>query len=297
MAAEVNHAQANVVDLYPVTKGKRVLYIANRADGVLQQELSRALQAHHFKFAVATHDSPNRLRNMEASIASGTFDVVLLVEGFMSHATYNKIVGACSSASKPTALVLVGKGRVSEVQRALADVKLPTRLPGIPLRQTKSRWTGAELARLEDLARDRRTDVEIALVLKNEFDVVRSLQSIMQARINYFGIGIKRGKKDKAPTQRLPQDYLDLRQAQRILSEVAPPPAPVPDEIAMPVPAPVPEVAMPDPVPSQIARRTSPGMIAASKDVLVSITGKKGTLLVESKRPLHEIVAFLMGET
>jgi 23S rRNA pseudoU1915 N3-methylase RlmH len=65
MPEHVHAEQANVVDLHPRTKGKRVLYVTNRADGVLQEELSRALQASRFKFGVVTPESPNRVRSMQ----------------------------------------------------------------------------------------------------------------------------------------------------------------------------------------------------------------------------------------
>lgn len=291
---ELAHPKANVVELYPCTRGKRVLYVTNRADTVLQQELSKALQAQRFKFLVVPGDSPNRMRNMESSIASGTYDVVLFVEGFNSHKVYDKLVSGCSSSPTPTALVPVGKGRVAEVVRALSNVSMPAPRPPRNDRELKMpRWTGVELTRVEDLALEGKSDAEISLALKNEFDGVRTDASVGKVRLECFGI--VRGRKLRSGTRKLPQDYFDLRQAQRIRRECS-------NAVAV-VPASPPSAAVVEELPALEAeqevplsvRPTTPAL--TQKEVLVSITGKKGTLLVESKRPLHEIVAFLIGET
>lgn len=292
------HHQANVVDLHPRTKGKRVLYITNRADGVLQEELSRALQAARFKFGVVAGESPNRVRAMQASVSSGSYDVVLFVEGFNGHVVYDALVSACQASPTPTALVLVGKGRVAEVQRAISAMTLPPQRPRRNDREAKMpRWSGAEIARLEDLALEGKADLEISLCLKNEFDVDRSDKSIALMRSR--GVGIVRGKKvGREGSRALPQEYYDLRQAQRIREELHPA---VPAIEATSAVKQIEEViarvdAQPLAPPPAAIQAATPAS-ARVKVVPVTITGSQGTVLLESKRSLAEIVQFLIGET
>jgi hypothetical protein len=283
--------QASVVDLHPRTKGKRVLYIGNRADGVLQEELSRALQAARFKFGVLAGDNPSRVRSVQASIAHGTFDVVLVAEGFVSHNVYDALASACKASQTPTVLVRVGRGRVAEVQRAISGMTLPP--PRLPPPDAASingkflRWTGPEFARLEDLALEGKSDPEIALALKNEFGVVRSEQSVRQTRIDCFGI--VRGKQTKAVARKLPQSYHDIRQAQRIRQDLS-------AAVAAPAEDPAQAPAL-EPEPVAAAQPAIAAAAPPRKTVPVSITGSRGIVLLESTRSLEEIVKFLIGET
>lgn len=285
----------------PPTKGKRVVYVTNDvAINGLQDELSRALQAAHFKYAAINPDSTHRIDGLAQSVAQGNYDFVLFSERFTRHSTWKKLLAAARRSPRKCEFVYVGKGRAGEVLRALSEIQKEPLMKvynGPKGEGSVPRWTGAELARLEDLVKDHRSPDEIALILKNEFGSLRTSKAVAHAAWRYFT-----GANRTEP----PAAYHVYRQAQRIRGQIEAQQKPIEiaqpaDSVAAPVPPPQLEPALPPsplaPVVAAIPTPPPPAPKPQKKIIYVEIKGQKGNTLVECERPLHEILAFLMGES
>jgi hypothetical protein len=97
------------------TRGKRALFISNRADPELHDRLLASLG---FELLDWVEAEPRRLEAVAESVASRGYDFVLGATGFLDHAADRKLILACNRAR--TSYVRVCKGREGATVRALA---------------------------------------------------------------------------------------------------------------------------------------------------------------------------------
>ena len=114
----------------------------------------------------------------------------------------------------------------------------------------------------------------------------RTRRTVQQTWSSYFGgTWLKKAMSGKEP--KFPQEYLDLKAAGVPLDPApAPPPTPPPAP-----PVVVPPVVVPPlpPVTTQVVIKT-----ALEDGIEVTITGRSGTMRVNTKRTLAEILAFFL---
>ncbi|MBI5363916.1 MAG: hypothetical protein HZA53_12105 [Planctomycetes bacterium] len=97
------------------TRGKRALFVCNRADPEHDEELRRAFE---FERVERSEHGPRRLESAAERIRAGRFDVVLAATGFLPHKADSVLRTACKQSS--VRMVRVDKGRVSACARHLA---------------------------------------------------------------------------------------------------------------------------------------------------------------------------------
>lgn len=108
--------QERIVEaVLPVTRGKRALFVSNRADPDLQQTIEDAFG---FKELTWCEGNPRRVQAVAAQVTSGTFDIVMGATGFQSHSMDTHLIRACRRASIP--YVRVHRGRRLATALALA---------------------------------------------------------------------------------------------------------------------------------------------------------------------------------
>lgn len=97
------------------TRGKRDLFVSNRADGELQARLDALLEFGALEWAEA---SPRRNASAVEAIAAGSYDLVLGATGFLGHKDDGQLARACRCAGVP--FIRADKGRPGAVIRALS---------------------------------------------------------------------------------------------------------------------------------------------------------------------------------
>lgn len=104
-------------DAPALTKGKRVLFMADRKNPENEERIEAALGAASIEWGIFETRSPRFVSSLCESIELGRFDIVLGAIGFMGHSTNASLSNACKKADIP--YVPVQKGRVGAVLRAL----------------------------------------------------------------------------------------------------------------------------------------------------------------------------------
>ena len=102
-------------EILALTKGKRALFVGNRADGTLQERLLALLELERLEWSEAT---PRRVDAAVEAIASRAYDLVLGATGFMGHKYDARISRACKGAGVP--YVRADRARPGAVVRALS---------------------------------------------------------------------------------------------------------------------------------------------------------------------------------
>lgn len=97
------------------TRGKRILFVSNRADPPLEADLREGLEPVRLDWCVA---EDRRVASAAQSIASGTYNFVLCATGFISHKTEKSLRDACIRGGR-VPYVRVFKGRLVSCLRAL----------------------------------------------------------------------------------------------------------------------------------------------------------------------------------
>lgn len=116
----------------PATRGRRLLFVSNRADPHLEQALQAALEPAALEWLVA---GDRRVAAATEAIARRSHDLVLCATGFMSHSTEKALRIACANGGIPC--IRVYKGRVVSCLRAIErDLGLVGR--PVPVRQNLS---------------------------------------------------------------------------------------------------------------------------------------------------------------
>src|SRR5690606_22421940 len=98
----------------PHVRGRRLLFVGNRADPNLQATLCAELEPVELDWLVA---DPRRESAAADRISAGRYDLVLCATGFVSHSTELALRAACRTAGVP--YVRVYKGRLASCLRAL----------------------------------------------------------------------------------------------------------------------------------------------------------------------------------
>lgn len=102
--------------ILPVTAGRRVLFVSNRADNTLKSRLLELLKFSSIDWCDSSQH--NRVVNHCRSIENGAYDLVLSATGFQLHRT--EIVLAQATALAKIPLVRVNRGRPMACVRAVA---------------------------------------------------------------------------------------------------------------------------------------------------------------------------------
>lgn len=98
----------------PHTRGKRLLFVSNRADPPLESTLFEELEPSSLEWL----EAKTRLVASGAErIKNGSYDIVLCATGFGSHGTEAALRDACRSSE--TMIVRANKGRLAACLRAL----------------------------------------------------------------------------------------------------------------------------------------------------------------------------------
>ncbi len=98
------------------TRGRRILFVGNRADPGLQATLERSLEPRLLDWS---DGKPAALQSLAARIRQGRYDLVLLATGFLSHSGEQVLRRACAQARPPVPSVRAFKGRELAVLRAV----------------------------------------------------------------------------------------------------------------------------------------------------------------------------------
>ncbi|AKU91214.1 hypothetical protein [Vulgatibacter incomptus] len=96
------------------TRGKRALFVGNRADELLRERL---VETFRFEDLDWTESSPRRVEAAVEAIGSGSYDLVLAATGFLAHKEDGRLSQACRGAG--VIYVRVNKGRPKAVELAI----------------------------------------------------------------------------------------------------------------------------------------------------------------------------------
>ncbi len=97
------------------TEGRRILFVTNREDPALKENLREQLAADSVAFVVADN---RRIDAASSAIANAKYDLVLCVTGFVGHSSEKSIRSACERAGS-IPCVRAYKGRVLSVLRSI----------------------------------------------------------------------------------------------------------------------------------------------------------------------------------
>jgi hypothetical protein len=101
-------------DVLPLTRGKRMLFVSNRADPLLEDALREALEPADLDWCAG---NDRAVAAAAERIGHRAYDLVLCATGFMSHSTERAVRLACQGAGVPS--VRVYKGRVVACMQAV----------------------------------------------------------------------------------------------------------------------------------------------------------------------------------
>ena len=110
----IDPAKVLLAKVQEITKGKRVLFVTNRDDERLRQDLERDLQC---DVTLKDGGNPRTMQSVIRSVDRNKYDFVLMATGFNNH---NADVSLCRAAkSEGIPYVRVQKGRLASTIRAL----------------------------------------------------------------------------------------------------------------------------------------------------------------------------------
>lgn len=113
--AESRHADPRIAELRAQLTGRRVLFATNRSAPEIENLLAEHLGVRCE--AVVSASSPRRRQSLLTRIVRGSYDVVLVAQGFTGHADTEQLGAACRQVGIP--FCMVDKGRFARLVDAL----------------------------------------------------------------------------------------------------------------------------------------------------------------------------------